>query len=61
MLPQMILRAAVVVAAVRAQCPRVVPLEPIRERHDLGGLLRRRNLTGNAAELGVVKVGPGAD
>ena len=50
----MALGAAVAAAQeAQGQCPRIVPLSPIRERPDLGALLRQRGLTGDAAELGV--------
>ena len=35
------------------KCRNVEPLPPIRERHDLGGMLRARGLTGHGVELGV--------
>ena len=35
------------------KCRMVEPLPPIRERHDLGGMLRARGLTGHGVELGV--------
>lgn len=49
-----LLLAGITTAQQRSKkCRNVEPLPPIRERHDLGGLLRARNLTGHGVELGV--------
>ena len=46
--------AALTTAQKRSKkCRMVEPLPPIRERHDLGGMLRVRGLTGHGVELGV--------
>ena len=46
--------AAITTAQKRSKkCRMVEPLPPIRERHDLGGMLRERGLTGHGVELGV--------
>ena len=46
--------AALTTAQKRSKkCRNVEPLPPIRERHDLGGMLRARGLTGHGVELGV--------
>ena len=50
-----VLAAAALCSAQNAtvRCPPIRPLAPIRERVDLGGLLRHRNLTGDGVEIGV--------
>ena len=50
-----VLAAAALCSAHNAtmRCPPIRPLSPIRERVDLGGLLRHRNLTGDGVEVGV--------
>ena len=54
MMRRLLFLAALTTAQKRSKkCRNVEPLPPIRERHDLGGMLRSRGLTGHGVELGV--------